>query len=63
MNKRIILQRIDTKISDNHDAMDTGLEHDKYMRKVGANEELSDLRQFVVELSDDDVADDELEDL
>lgn len=63
MNKRIILKRIDDKISDNHDAMDTGLEREKYMRKVGANEELSSMRDFVVELSDDDVGDDELEDL
>lgn len=63
MNKRQILIRIDSKISDNHESMDAGLEHDKYMRKVGANEELSDLRSWIVELSDDDADDDELEEL
>ncbi len=63
MNKRHILNRIDSKVSDNHDAMDSGLEYCKYMRKVGANQELSDLRSWIVELSDDDVGEDELEEL
>lgn len=63
MNKRQILNRIDEKVSDAHDAMDAGLEHDKYNRKVGEISALKDLRDFVVELSDDDVDDDELEDL
>ena len=63
MNKRQILNRIDSKISDNHEAMDTGLDFDKYLKKVGANQELSDLRTYVVELSDDDDGEDELEDL
>lgn len=63
MNKRTILNRIDSKISDNHDEMDSGLDPAKYMRKVGANEELKDLREFVVELSDEDGGDGELEDL
>ena len=43
--------------------MDTGLDYDKYLKKVGANQELHDLRSFIVELSDDDVDDDELEEL
>lgn len=63
MNKRAILKRIDEKVSDNHDAMDTGLEHDKYMKKVGANQELLDMRDFVVEVPDEDADDSELEDL
>ena len=63
MNKRHILNRIDSKISDNHEAMDTGLDFDKYLKKVGANQELSDLRDFIVGLSDDDDGEDELEDL
>lgn len=63
MNKRAILKRIKDRISDNHESMDTGLEHDTYMRKVGANEELKDLRDFVVELPDADDVDGELEDL
>lgn len=63
MNKRQILNRIDSKISDNHEAMDAGLDYDKYMKKVGANQELGDLRAFVVGLSDDDDGEDELEDL
>jgi hypothetical protein len=63
LNKRVILKRIDEKVSDNHEAMDTGLDYDKYMKKVGANQELLDLRDFVVGISDDDVEDDELEDL
>ncbi len=63
MNKRQLLNRIDSKISDNHEAMDTGLDYDKYLKKVGANQELFDLRDFIVGLSDDDADDDELEDL
>lgn len=63
MNKRQLLNRIDSKISDNYEAMDTGLDYDKYLKKVGANQELHDLRSFIVELSDDDVDDDELEEL
>ena len=63
MNKRHILNRIDSKVSDAHDAMDTGLDDDKYNRKVGEVSALKDLRTFVVELSDDDDGDDELEDL
>lgn len=63
MNKRQLLNRIDSKISDNHDAMDSGLDYDKYQRKVGSNQELLDLRDFIVELSDDDVDDDGLEEL
>ena len=63
MNKRTILLRIDSKISDNHEAMDSGLDEAKYMRKVGANQELKDLRDFVVEISDDDDGESELEDL
>ena len=63
MNKRQILNRIDSKVSDNHEAMDTGLDFDKYLKKVGANQELHDLRTYIVELSDDDVDDDELGEL
>ncbi len=63
MNKRQILNRIDGNISDAHDAMDTGLPEEKYNRKVGEISALKDLRVFVVELSDDDVDDDELEEL
>lgn len=63
MNKRHILNRIDEKVSDAHDAMDTGLQEEKYNRKVGEVSALKDLRDFIVELSDDDVDDDELEDL
>lgn len=63
MNKRQILNRIDSKVSDNHEAMDAGLDYDKYMKKVGANQELQDLRTYVVELSDDDADDDELGEL
>lgn len=63
MNKRIILNRIDSKISDNHDTMDTGVDPARYMKLVGANMELKDLRDFVVEFSDDDDGDGELEDL
>ena len=63
MNKRIILKRIDEKVSDAHDAMDTGLENDKYQRKVGEVGALMDLRDFVLGISDDDEVDDELEDL
>ena len=63
MNKRAILNRIDEKISDAHDAMDTGLSDEKYNRKVGIVQALKDLRDFVVELSDKDVDDSELEDL
>ncbi len=61
MSKRAILNRIDTKISDAHEAMDTGLETPKYREKVGGIKELKDLREFIVELSDDDG--DELEEL
>jgi hypothetical protein len=43
--------------------MDSGLDYDKYQRKVGANQQLQDLRDFIVELSDDDADDDELEEL
>ena len=43
--------------------MDTGLDYDKYKQKVGANQELHDMRDFIVELSDDDVDDDELGEL
>lgn len=63
MNKRQILNRIDSKISDAHDAMDSGLDQDKYNRKVGSVQALDDLRMWVVELSDDDADDDELEEL
>ncbi len=63
MNKRQILNRIDEKVSDAHDAMDTGLENDKYQRKVGEVAALNDLRVYVVDLSDDDVDDDELGEL
>lgn len=63
MNKRQILNRIDEKVSDAHDSMDAGLERDKYNRKVGEVSALKDLRDFVVELSDDDVDEDELEEL
>lgn len=63
MNKRQILNRIDEKVSDAHDAMDTGLPDEKYNRKVGEVGALKDLRDFVVELSDDDADDDELEEL
>lgn len=63
MNKRQILNRIDENISDAHDAMDTGLEPDKYNRKVGAVQALDDFRTWIVELSDDDADDDELEEL
>ena len=63
MNKRQILNRIDSKVSDAHDAMDTGLPEDKYNRKVGEISALKDLRVFIVELSDDDDGEDELEDL
>ncbi len=63
MNKRTILKRIDSKISDNHEQMDSGLDPAKYMRKVGANQELKDLRDFVVDVPDDDDGDDELGDL
>lgn len=63
MNKRQLLNRIDSKVSDAHDAMDTGLEDDKYNRKVGEVSALKDLRDFIVELSDDDADDDELEEL
>jgi len=63
LNKRQLLNRIDSKVSDAHDAMDTGLEDDKYNRKVGEVSALKDLRDFIVELSDDDADDDELEEL
>ena len=63
MNKRAILNRIDSKISDAHDAMDTGLEYPKYREKVGAIKELQDLRDFIVEISDDDDDDPELEEM
>jgi hypothetical protein len=63
LNKRQILNRINEKISDAHDAMDSGLEQDKYNRKVGGVQALDDLRAWVVELSDDDVDEDELEEL
>jgi len=63
LNKRQILNRIDSKVSDAHDAMDTGLPEDKYNRKVGEISALKDLRVFIVELSDDDDGEDELEDL
>ena len=63
MNKRHILNRIDSKVSDAHDAMDTGLPEEKYNRKVGEVSALKDLRDFIVELSDDDVDEDELEEL
>ena len=63
MNKRQILNRIDEKVSDAHDAMDTGLPEEKYNRKVGEVSALKDLRDFIVELSDDDDGEDELEDL
>ena len=63
MNKRQILNRIDSKVSDAHDAMDTGLVEEKYNRKVGEISALRDLRVFIVELSDDDDGEDELEDL
>ena len=63
MNKRQILNRIDEKVSDAHDAMDTGLPEEKYNRKVGEISALKDLRDFVVELPDDDVDEDELEEL
>lgn len=63
MNKRAILNRIDEKISDAHDSMDSGLEFPKYREKVGAVKELQDLRDFIVEFSDDDVDDSGLEDL
>ena len=63
MNKRQILNRIDEKVSDAHDAMDSGLERDKYNRKVGEVQALADLRTWIVDLSDDDVDDDELEEL
>ena len=63
MNKRHILNRIDSKVSDAHDAMDTGLAEEKYNRKVGEISALKDLRLFIVELSDDDDGEDELEDL
>lgn len=63
MNKRQILNRIDSKVSDAHDAMDTGLPEEKYNRKVGEISALKDLRVFIVELSDDDDGEDELEDL
>lgn len=43
--------------------MDTGLEPDKYNRKVGAVQALDDFRTWIVELSDDDADDDELEEL
>ena len=43
--------------------MDTGLPEDKYNRKVGEISALKDLRVFIVELSDDDDGEDELEDL
>jgi len=43
--------------------MDTGLDDDKYNRKVGEVSALKDLRDFIVELSDDDADDDELEEL
>ena len=63
MSKRAILNRIDTKISDAQEAMDTGLETPKYREKVGGVKELKDLRAFIVELSDDDDDDGELEEL
>lgn len=63
MNKRVILKRIDETVSENHESMDAGLEHDKYMRKVGENQALDGLRRFIVDLSDDDAEDDELEEL
>ena len=63
MNKRHILNRIDEKVSDAHDAMDTGLENDKYQRKVGEVAALVDFRAWIVDLSDDDVDEDELEEL
>lgn len=63
MNKRLVLNRIDEKISDNHESMDTGLPPEKYSRKVGENQAYRDLRDFIVEISDDDDLDDELEDL
>jgi hypothetical protein len=64
LNKRHILNRIDEKVSDAHDAMDTGLSEEKYNREVGEISALKDLRDFVVEISDDDdVDDDELGEL
>ena len=64
MNKRAVLNRIRDKISDAHDSMDSGLELDKYNRKVGEIQALTDLKEWIVELSDeDDVDDSELEDL
>ncbi len=63
MNKRQILNRIDSKVPDAHDARDTGLPEEKYNRKVGEVSSLKDLRDFIVELSDDDVDEDELEEL
>ena len=63
MNKRQILNRIDEKVSDAHDAMDTGLPEEKYNRKVGEVSALKDLRDFIVELSDDDDGEDELGEL
>ncbi len=65
MNKRTILKRIDSKISDIFEAMiaGKGLDPAQYMRKVGACQELKDLRDFVVEVPDDDDGDGELEDL
>jgi hypothetical protein len=63
LNKRQLLNRIDSKVSDAHDAMDTGLPEEKYNRKVGEISALKDLRAFIVELSDDDVDENELEDL
>jgi len=63
LNKRQILNRIDEKISDAHDSMDSGLDLDKYNRKVGIVQALDDLRAWVVDLSDDDAGEDELEEL
>lgn len=63
MNKRAILNRIDGKVSDAHDSMDTGLEFPDYREKVGMVKALNDLRDFVVEISDDDDDDSELEEL
>lgn len=63
MNKRIILKRIDQRISDAHESMEVGLDGDKYNRKVGAVAELRDFRSFIVDMSDEDAEDDELEDL
>lgn len=57
------MRRIDEKVSDAHDSMDTGLEFPVYREKVGHNKALKDLRDFVIEISDDDDDDSELEEL